>query len=280
MPSQCSAPLCLSRACPCFPLPSPLGPLPLLACPLLCPRASERRSPMPPPCQPLPRLRDALSRSAPADRCPGLPCLRFSLLCLGFALPLHRFAVLSHSFAAQSYAVALPCRASLSIAVASPRLAAQCPCGARLSIAVALPCDSEPCHCPALPCDSSASQRSSVPPLCSVVRLHNVASPSRLRAFPCQAFAARLAALPSRGAWFRVVCWRVAHMPLRRPERAVLGALAMWVGSWPMVRVVRALGRSVRRLSCIRTYRWCHGARHRGRRAERGSFQSRTSCRR
>ena len=28
MPLRCSAPLCRSRACPCFPLPSPLGPLP------------------------------------------------------------------------------------------------------------------------------------------------------------------------------------------------------------------------------------------------------------
>ena len=99
MPSQCSAPLCHSRPYPCFPLL-------LLACPLLCPRASERRSPMPPPCQTFPRLRLAPFRSAPADRCPDLPCLRFTLLCLGFALPLRRFAVLSHSFAAQSYALA------------------------------------------------------------------------------------------------------------------------------------------------------------------------------
>ena len=175
---------------------------------------------MPPPCQPLPRLRDALSRSAPADRCPDLPFLRLALLCLGFALPLRRFAVLSHS-------------------IASSCLAALRPCSARLSIAVAPPCGSPPCLSPALPCDSSAFQRSSVPPLCSVVQSHNVASPSRLRAFPCQAFAARLAALPSRGAWFRVVCWRVARMPLRRPGRAVFGALAMWVGSWPMRRVVR-----------------------------------------
>lgn len=179
---------------------------------------------MPPPCQTLPRLRLALLRSAPADRCPdlpchgnALPCHRFPLLCLGFALPLRRFAVLSRS-------------------IVPPRLSALRPCSARLSIAVAPPCDSPPCLSPSLPRYSSASQRSSVPPLCSVVRLHNVASPSRLRAFPCKAFAARLAALPSRGAWFWVVCWMVAPMPLRRPERAVFGALAMWVGSWPMRR--------------------------------------------
>lgn len=213
-----------------MPLPCSALPQPLLV--VLSPAVAGLPIAFPSPCQTFPRLRDALSRSAFASPCSALPprigaptCLATAMLCFATASPCSASALLCHPSASPSLAIALLRRATPL--QRSPEHSRR---PAMRFTALPLPLPASLFLSPALPCDSSASQRSSVPPLCSVVRLHKVASPSRLRAFPCKTFAARLAALPSRGTWFRVVCWRVARMPLRRPERAVFGALAMWVG--------------------------------------------------
>ena len=150
----------------------------------------------------------------PAPLCRRRPYPCFPLPWLGCSLPLlgcpflcRRRAQLRPSGSVPRLSLPRPCRASpchrfavLSRSLASSRIAALCLGSARLSIAVALPCDSSRCLSPSLPRYAAAFRCSAVPPLCSVVQSHNVASPSRLRAFPCQAFAARLAALPS-------LCW-------------------------------------------------------------------------